>query len=167
MPLPNREHLEFICRHMNETFKIPFYLYNSNGELLFKSISSHRQNPMSTATIDDLIQLIKSDDPSEYPLIKSTKLLENYLVVNLKSGDIFYGSMIGGPSIYTNYSEDMLRRVNHDIGLYTDLDRISLYYQSLPVIKNNDLMQIGIHVHYMIYQQVLDLDYVNQQNLRI
>ncbi|MEH7419385.1 helix-turn-helix domain-containing protein [Neobacillus drentensis] len=164
MPIPNRDHLEFICNHMNETFKIPFYLFDSKGELIFEFSAGYRPNPLSTSTICDLGQLVKNEDPSEYPLIKSTELLENYLVINLESGNSFQGSLIGGPSIFTDYSVDMLKRMSHDLGLFTDLDLIVFYYQSLPVIKNNDLTRIGIHVHYMIYHQLLDLDFVIQQN---
>jgi AraC-like DNA-binding protein len=164
MPYLNRDHLEYICRHMNETFKIPFFLLDSKGELLFESSSGYRQNPLYHAKIDYLSQLMKNDDSSEYPIIKSTKLLENYLIVNLQGGDTFQGSIIGGPSVFTNYSEDMIRRMNHDLGFFIDQEFIILYYQSLPVMKLHDLTRTGILVHYMIYHQLLDTDYVIKQN---
>ncbi|MEY2191124.1 helix-turn-helix domain-containing protein [Neobacillus sp. BF23-41] len=164
MPYLNRDHLEYICRHMNETLKIPFYLFDSNGELLFESSSGYRQNPLYHAKLDYLRQLMRNDDSSEYPIIKSTKLLENYLIVNLQGGDTFQGSIIGGPSVFTNYSEDMIRRMNHDLGFFIDQEFIILYYQSLPIMKLHDLTRAGILVHYMIYHQLLDTENVIKQN---
>ena len=84
MPLPNNDHLEYICRQMNETFRIPFFLFDSKGELLFEASSGYRQNPLSLAKIDYLRQLISDNDTSEYPMIKSTKLLEFNRICNFK-----------------------------------------------------------------------------------
>jgi YesN/AraC family two-component response regulator len=100
-------------------------------------------------------------------MIKSTKLLENYLVIKLKSKGSYKGSIVGGPSVYSDYSEDMVKRMIHDLELFSEQEVILLYYQSLPVIKHLDFIRAGILVYYMIYQQLLDTDFVALQNKRM
>lgn len=167
MNLIPQEHLEFICKQMNENLGIPFYLMDSNGEILFEASEGYHQNPLSLEKEIYLQSLIKKDEPSDFPIIKSTNLLKNFIIVNLKSNDTFKGAIVGGPSLYTTPSDDRLRRMFNDWGLFKEKDLIVIHYQSLPIIRHFELIRSGILIHYMVYHKILDTDNVIVQNKQL
>jgi YesN/AraC family two-component response regulator len=162
-----KDHLEFICKQMNENLGIPFFLMDSNGEVLFEASTGYHQNPLSPEKEIYLQSLIKKDEPSDFPIIKSTNLLENFIIVNLESNDTFTGAIVGGPSLFTTPSDDRLKRMFYDSGLFIEQDLISIHYQSLPIIKHIELIRSGILIHYMVYHKILDTENVIVQNKQL
>lgn len=159
-----QEHLEYICKQMNEYLNVPFYLLGSNGDILLEaSTVGSIKNPLSPDKQSYLKKLINKDDPADFPIIRTTVLHENFLIVNLKNCDMFKGAIVGGPTLYRSYQEGELSRLINDMGPFIDHELISVYYNSLPIIKRTNLAQSGILLHYMVYQKILDNDHVNSQ----
>ena len=152
-----QDHLEYICKQMNEHLNVPFYLLGTNGEILLEaSAVGSVQNPFATDIHSYLKKLIKKDDPADFPIIRTTELLENYLIVNIKSNDTFRGAILGGPTLYRGYQKEELSRLINDMGPFIDHELIFIYYNSLPIFKRTNLAHSGILLHYMIYQKILD-----------
>jgi YesN/AraC family two-component response regulator len=55
----------------------------------------------------------------------------------------------------------------HDLGIFALEEFIGFHYQSLPIMKHHELIRSGILVHYMVYQEILDTDYVINQMKRL
>ncbi|MBT2279749.1 helix-turn-helix transcriptional regulator [Priestia megaterium] len=163
MEIPNKDQLTFICKQMADTFKLPFFLFDSKKELIFQTSPNSPQSPIIFYEIEYIKILLDENMCNNYPLIKSTKLLENFLVINLKHNDNCEGAMVVGPFIYKKYPIEILKELISNFGLSSEIKSLLAYYESIPLVKRIDLIRYGIILYYMIYRKELDL----QQMLKL
>ncbi|WP_144635523.1 helix-turn-helix domain-containing protein [Priestia megaterium] len=164
MEIPNKEQLTFICENMTETFKLSFFLFNKEKELIFQ-ISPHSSQPsLSPHKIDHIKILINEEVCNDYPLIKPTKFLENFLIINLKHKDNFEGAMVVGPFMYKKYPLGILKEFINSLDTLEETKSLLSYYESIPIVKRVDLIRHGIILYYMIYQKELDLQHMFKLN---
>ena len=102
------EDMDFLCRCSFETFKIPFYFVNGDGDILFSYTYPTVQNPVFP-NLKPVFRLLLESRPEFHsedriPVIITTKHMENFFCIDVKSRKTFLGAIIAGPSIASDIS---------------------------------------------------------------
>lgn len=159
------EDIEYICRLLFESFKMPVYFLDSTNELFFSFTYGHLSNPLSPDMSKVFIDLFRGTDSYKHPVIKSTKLLENYFAVNLCVEESFLGKFIVGPSVYSQINSaavDALIFTNNILLSYKR--ELINYYKALSVMDYSRLVSSSQLLNLVIYNQRIDLNTVIEKN---
>jgi YesN/AraC family two-component response regulator len=161
---PVLDDLKYICKLMFDTFEIPVFFLNEKGDLVFEFSSSYVHNPLYLSKKDLLNQLYHPEDPSQFPVLRTTNYFENFFSICLKIDDIFKGTIIVGPSVQSELSEEMIKGIINDFGISKKKNDVIHYFKSLPVLSNLKLINASMLLYYMIYNVKLDIATIVQQN---
>ncbi|WP_176550437.1 MULTISPECIES: helix-turn-helix domain-containing protein [unclassified Bacillus (in: firmicutes)] len=157
------ENIEYICRLVFESCKVPVTFFNQNDEIVIEFPKPPIQNPIISDKKERFIQLICTDAPSDFPVLKTTNYLENYLIITLPTG-----SFIAGPCLYKAISDDLITGILNDNNLSNMYKNVLIsYYQQLPTMSQIKFMHTGLLIYYMIFQQKLDVGEVIQKNVLV
>ncbi|MBM7570570.1 helix-turn-helix domain-containing protein [Aquibacillus albus] len=166
--LPNSEHLNYICKIISQSYDLPVFLLDKNGKLQFEAASNFVENPLLQSKEELLNQLFNPNDSGEFPIIRITSYLENFISIALKDRAGFSGSILVGPIIDSRLTEEMLEALMRDLNISRDKkEEIVPYYKELPVKSKMKIIYISLHLYYMIYQKPLDPAEVIEKNRKI
>ncbi|WP_307435640.1 helix-turn-helix domain-containing protein [Bacillus sp. V2I10] len=122
-------------------------------------------NPFYSSRKEQFGELYHKDDPHNFPIFRSSDYQENYISICFREENNLQGTIIVGPSIYSELSEEMINGVMNDFHLFRNKkEEITYYYQSMPIINKVKLMNIGILLYYTLYNKKLDIDAVRKKN---
>lgn len=149
-------HIEYVCKLIFESYKLPVLFINSNNAILFNFTYEYLKNPV-TSKKDILNELLPFDTLSTIPKIITTKYNENFFCVNLIKEGIYIGTFIAGPSIFAATDISTIDNL-------IDKNKLSLiykkpllhYFSLLKVIDPTRLISISQFLHYSIYNEPLD-----------
>jgi AraC-like DNA-binding protein len=163
-----------LCSLVSETFGLSVFWFNPDGEISLE-ISHHQiLNPLYQEKKQILFDLLKfvPDQEHSNPYIKKTLFLENYLIMSIISNNIFEGTVLIGPSIPYHLSDDEMNRLINATKAFTYKKRLVRYYQSVPVISNEKLVNMSVMINYIFNQKLVkfesilheDYDQMNMDN---
>jgi YesN/AraC family two-component response regulator len=155
-------HLEYICKLIYDTYLIPIYLLDEHGKIKYEAINNNDFS-LYPYQINYLEELFLLDDPNQFPIIRSSKYMEDFIVITLYDGHKFRGKIIVGPTISVQLSEDEIKILMSDLNVKFN-DNIVAYYRSLSVHSDLQLINISLQIYYMVYRQILDRAEVLEQN---
>ena len=108
---------------------------------------------------EHLTDIYQENDPFNLPLFRSNNYLENFVLIHIENHDDIKGTIIIGPTIHSKDSDDMI------IKFQKDLNQMITFKKDLPIISvylrlKTTLIDMGILLHYMIFNEKLDVDIV-------
>ncbi|MEH6944056.1 AraC family transcriptional regulator, partial [Bacillus sp. JJ722] len=156
--------LEYICKLMYESFKVPVFYLDKEGEIIFDFSSNYKHTSLYVSKKNLLHQLFHCDNPHEFPVHVTTNYMENYFSISLKDKNLYKGTIIVGPSIHTEITKEMIKGLLIEYNISKNETDIIHYYQSLPIISHLQFIYMSMHFYYMIYNEKLDISSILQQN---
>jgi YSIRK-targeted surface antigen transcriptional regulator len=162
--IPAVKDLEYICKLMYETYKIPIFFLDSNGEIVLEFSSNYVHHPLYASKQGIIQQLFHPDDPQQFPIFRTTNYLESFFSICLKDNDGFQGVITMGPTLSSPLSEVMIKGLINDFHLHKEQHSVIHYYQSLPVLNSLKFIHISMLLYYMIYKEQLDIPMILQHN---
>lgn len=108
-------------------------------------------------------------DPSvgkEDPSIVRTMFFENYILIRIGNDLNDEGTIILGPSLPFSLIEHKINGLINDTHLFANREQVYHYYQSVPVITHERLINITILVNQMFNHELIEAEDVVQDNLR-
>ncbi|MFP7298951.1 helix-turn-helix domain-containing protein [Neobacillus niacini] len=154
------EEIDYICKLLFNTYKIPISFFDHNGNLAVEHSLNEHSFHLFHSKID---LLITEDNHYTFPIFKSTTTLENFFLIQIPS----QGSLLVGPVLYSKLSEASIKGLSHDLHEKGNREEIIQYYQALPVLSNLNFINMSMVFYYMLFQQQLDLVELLQKNKQL
>jgi len=159
-----KEDLQYICQLISEVHQIPVYYVNQFGEFEYEfSRNDLRKNPYYVPFKEQISVYTYEEDPNDFPIFFSNSNL-NFFFVNLKKTDLFLGTIIVGPSLESEISDENITKIMDAFKGNVNKRNLIEYYQSIPIVDRQQLLKISLMVYYLIYNKTLDKQFVIQNN---
>ncbi|GAE34741.1 helix-turn-helix domain-containing protein [Halalkalibacter akibai] len=158
--------VEYICKLVYDTFKLPVVYYNQNDEPIFE-FGVRAKPPTFTPSKKAQLELLNSVQKarSGAPVLTSSYPIENFLSLVVDFSGDQLGTMIIGPSLYHVVQNEMIKGFKNDLHLTVDEERLKNYFSSLPIVPKSTLLHIGQMTYYLLYHKKIDiLDIVELHN---
>lgn len=161
------EEIKFVSKLMFDILKIPVYFLDKNNNLIFSFEHKYNNNPLldNKKTFTELFYDINN---CNFPIIKSTKYLENYFAINLKKDKTFLGKLIVGPSIFSPVNEETINKIIlvNNLRINYKIDLIK-FYSSLKIMDYTHLVNASALLYYCIYNKMVEPSTIIEENSSI
>ncbi|MBJ8205975.1 AraC family transcriptional regulator, partial [Bacillus cereus] len=97
-------------------------------------------------------------------MFRGNHYLENFVFIRVKDHEEIQGTIIIGPTTYPKVTDEMASKLMKAFHANEKIQEGLSYYQSILEMKKMTLLHIGIFLHYMIFQERLDIDTVWKKN---
>lgn len=166
--LPNQGQLEYISEIFSQSYDLPVFLLNKEGELRFESASTFLLNPLLRSRAEMLTQLFNPLDSHEFPIIRITRYLENFISIALRDSQAYHGAMIIGPILDSRLTEEMVEALILDLKIPNDKkEEVLNYYKELPTKSKMKIIYMSLQLYFMLYRKTLDPSEVIEKNRSI
>lgn len=166
--LEDNEGAQYICKLLYESLQIPVFLLDSDRKIELSLPSSLECAPW-VHNIDELLSEIAETSyednnlnsvgsTSGKPIIRTTNFLENYIVLHLSSESSNGGSIVIGPSLYTQLTDDNMASLmrDHKVSFQQQAQWIK-YYHSLTVLNKMRRYYIAMLLYSLVTGKTLTL----------
>src|SRR5690625_1230001 len=161
-------HLKYICNIFNQSSELSVFLLDKQGKLYFESASSYYNNPLYQSKEELFQKLMNPNDSYEFPIIRTTSYLENFISIALNDGHESIGTILAGPVIDSRLTEEMIQALSLDLNVSSNQKEAFMsYYHSLTFLSKMKIIYLSLNLYYMIYQRQLDPDEVIERNRSI
>ncbi|WP_248547724.1 helix-turn-helix transcriptional regulator [Paenibacillus odorifer] len=166
--LEDKERVQYICKVMYESQQIPVFLLDANREIEFAMPSSIECAPWVHNLNEPLSEITKSFNrennsngngrTSTIPIVRATNFLENYIILHLPSDNSNEGSIVIGPSLYAQPTEDSVVSLmrDHEVPLKFQEQWLN-YYRSLTVLNKMRLYHTAMLLYSLVTGKTLTL----------
>ncbi|OMD79924.1 MULTISPECIES: AraC family transcriptional regulator [Paenibacillus] len=166
--LEDKERVQYICKVMYESQQIPVFLLDANREIEFAMPSSIECAPWVHNLNEPLSEITKSFNrennsngngrTSTIPIVRTTNFLENYIILHLPSDNSNEGSIVIGPSLYAQPTEDSVVSLmrDHEVPLKFQEQWLN-YYCSLTVLNKMRLYHTAMLLYSLVTGKTLTL----------
>ncbi|KXO04343.1 helix-turn-helix domain-containing protein [Bacillus paranthracis] len=156
--------IQYICNLIHETFFVPVYFLSEKGEILDYATCYGISSPFYSSQEEHFQKLYQEIDLFNFPLFRGNDYLENFIFLRVKNQEGIRGTIVIGPTTYPKVTDEMATKLMKTLQMDNKIQEGLSYYQSLPEVKKIKLLQIGIFLHFMIFQEKLDIDTVWKKN---
>ncbi|UPK41428.1 helix-turn-helix domain-containing protein [Paenibacillus pabuli] len=156
------------CKLIAELFDMSIFFVSSTGEVQFELMGNRILNPLYKNDKQFFFSVL-GFDPSvckEDPSIVRTMFFENYILIRIGNDLNDEGTIILGPSLPFSLSEHKINGLINDTHLFANREQVFHYYQSVPVIPHERLINITILVNQMFNHELIEAEDVVQDYLR-
>ncbi|MEK3987112.1 AraC family transcriptional regulator [Paenibacillus sp. FSL K6-3166] len=167
--LDDHEGAQYICKALYESLQIPVFLLDSDRGIELALPSTSELAPW-VYNINDLISEITDSTNHEnhsnndnswnasIPIIRTTNFLENYILLDLPFEHNGGGTIVMGPSLFTQLSGDSISSLMRDNEVpYGLQDQCLTYYRNLPVMNRMRLYHTAMLLYSLITGKTLTL----------
>ncbi|MEK3946642.1 helix-turn-helix domain-containing protein [Paenibacillus sp. FSL H3-0310] len=166
--LEDKERVQYICKVMYESQQIPVFLLDATREIEFAMPSSIECAPWVHNLNEPLSEITKSFNrennsngngrTSTIPIVRTTNFLENYIILHLPSDNSNEGSIVIGPSLYAQPTEDSVVSLmrDHEVPLKFQEQWLN-YYRSLTVLNKMRLYHTAMLLYSLVTGKTLTL----------
>ncbi|RJS59000.1 helix-turn-helix domain-containing protein [Bacillus sp. PK3_68] len=156
--------LPYICDIIYRVHNIPVYYVNQFGEIEYEFSSGDlRDNPYYYSFKEQISVYTYEDNPTDFPIFFSNSNL-NFFFVNLKETSLFLGTIILGPTLESEISEEDISKIMDAFKGSLNKRKLIEYYHSIPIIDHQQFLTISLLVYYLVYHKKLDQTMVIQNN---
>ncbi|MGG5784870.1 helix-turn-helix domain-containing protein [Bacillus albus] len=156
--------IQYLCDLVHKTFNVPVHILSTDKKILYHSTSDDVCSPFFSSKEEHLSDIYQENDPCNLPLFRSNSYLENFVLIHIANHDYIKGTIIIGPTILPKGSDDMTLKLREGCNSNDKIQKRLAYYQCLSEIKKNTLIDMGILLHYMIFNEKLDVGIVLEKN---
>nr|WP_186811729.1 helix-turn-helix domain-containing protein [Paenibacillus xylanexedens] len=151
-----------------ELFDMSIFFVSSTGEVKFELLGNRMLNPLYKNDKQFFFSVLEFD-PSAYkeaPSVVRTKFYENYILIHIGNDQNNEGTIILGPSLPFSLIEHKINGLINDTHLFAHREQVYHYYQSVPVIPHEKLIDIAILVNQIFNHELIEAEDVIQDYLR-
>ncbi|MED1558650.1 helix-turn-helix domain-containing protein [Bacillus paramycoides] len=156
--------IQHLCDLLHKTFNVPIHILSTDKKILYHSTSDDVCSPFYSSKEEHLSDIYQENDPYNLPLFRGNNFLENFVLIHITNHDYIKGPIIIGPTIHPKGSDDMAIKLRKEFNSNDKIQERLAYYQCLPEIKKATLIDMGILLHYMIFNEKLDVGIVLEKN---
>ncbi|MBY0598584.1 helix-turn-helix domain-containing protein [Bacillus bingmayongensis] len=160
----NSVNVKELCHLIHQIFSIPIHFLSKNKDILYQSSCQGVCSPFFSSKKEQLMTLFHKDDPLNFPLIRANDYLENFGLIHITGHKSIEGTFIVGPSVYPKLTDKMVNNLLNKSNLTIRAQDALNYYHSVPTVKKITLIHICILLHYIIYNERLDVKSVWKRN---
>ncbi|GAE31536.1 helix-turn-helix domain-containing protein [Alkalihalobacillus hemicellulosilyticus] len=144
------------CTIIAEAFEMPVLFINTNGEVTYENYSGQILNPLYENQKEKLFNPLnfKPEVQFKTPVIRKSAFSEKFILLSIVKKTTFYGTVIIGPSLSYPFSEDRISGIINDFRAFFYRGSVLQYYQSLPIIKPDKLVNISI-IAFKLFNNIL------------
>ncbi|MBP3971892.1 helix-turn-helix domain-containing protein [Bacillus sp. WL1] len=156
--------IDYLCNLVHNTFYVPVYFLSEKGEILHSFTCYDTDSPFYSSKEEHFQALYQENDPYNFPVFRGNHYLENFVFIRVKDHEEIQGTIIIGPTTYPKVTDEMASKLMKAFHANEKIQEGLSYYQSILEMKKMTLLHIGIFLHYMIFQERLDIDTVWKKN---
>ncbi|KAB2393476.1 MULTISPECIES: helix-turn-helix domain-containing protein [Bacillus cereus group] len=156
---------KYVCQLLFQTFEVPVHFLDKDKNVIYKYICNDMSNPFYSSKCEQFNDLYWDDDLFNFPIIRTTDYLENFILIHIVSEKIMHGTFIIGPVLYSTDLESMINRILNDRFVILKKQETINYYQSLPIFKRSTLLHVSVLLYYMIYGEKIEVSTVEKENI--
>lgn len=156
------------CKLIAEIFDMSIFYVSSTGEVQFELLGNRILNPLYKNDKHFFFTVL-GFDPSvckEDPSVVRTMFFENYILIRVGNDLNDEGTIILGPSLPFTLIEHKINGLINDTHLFANREQVYRYYQSVPVITHERLINITILINQMFNLELIEAEDVVQDYLR-
>ncbi|WP_346888005.1 helix-turn-helix domain-containing protein [Clostridium sp. UBA1056] len=146
------ETVKELCKLASDTFHLSSFIVDPIGKILFESANNQMLNPLYSNEKINLFRSLNFEPDKKYnfPVIRKSHFFERYIIISIMENDIIQGSVLIGPSTPVTLSELNINILINDFQAFTKREQILNYYGAIPILQNQELINISIILFYMI-----------------
>lgn len=153
----SEEQIAYICKLMYDNFKMTATYVNTSKEIAAQAGDMMPANPFFSHAGDWLEQLKLEEALFQFPFIRSINELENYVIVQVQRDSAYAGSVIVGPSLYTEITAEAAQGIINDFRTKaSNAEMIQPYLAAIPIMKRMSLLHASVLLYYLIYGRELN-----------
>lgn len=152
--------IQHLCDLAHKAFNAPVHILSTDKKILYHSTSDDVYSPFYSSKEEHLSDIYQENDPFNLPLFRCNSYLENFVLIHIENHDHIKGTIIIGPTIHPKGSDDMTIKLQKEFKSNDKIQERLAYYQCLSEIKKTTLIDMGILLHYMIFNEKLDVGIV-------
>ncbi|HDR4909524.1 TPA: helix-turn-helix domain-containing protein [Bacillus cereus] len=156
--------IEYLCKLVHNTFYVPVYFLSEEGEIFHSFTCYDTNSPFYASKKEHFQALYQGNDPYNFPVFRGNHYLENFVFIRIKNHEGIKGTIVIGPTTYPKVTDEMAGKLVKAFHASEKMQEGLSYYQSLLEMKKMTLLHIGVFLHYMIFQERLDIDTVWKKN---
>ncbi|MEH7493868.1 helix-turn-helix domain-containing protein, partial [Neobacillus niacini] len=155
-----------LCNLVSKTFNITTFFINPKGEITYESKNILDLNPLYKNEKQNLFKVIKfiPEKGYDFPVIRSSFFLENYITISVYQKNIFEGTVLIGPSVSYPIAEKNITGFINDTQAYFYRKQVFQYYKEIPTIQQEKLIDISLVAFHMFNGILLSFDNVLDKN---
>ncbi|WP_077620637.1 helix-turn-helix domain-containing protein [Litchfieldia sinesaloumensis] len=155
-----------LCKLLSDIHDVSIFFVTTSGDIAFECIDGRILNPLYLNDKENLFSLLDLEPNTQYhiPIIKRTYFFENYILISVLHDDTFIGTVIIGPTLPYVLFEQKIHGIINDFHSFANREQVFNYYQTVPVITKEKLLDISVASYYMINQILLSTEAVAYQN---
>lgn len=156
-----------ICDIISLAFEMPIFFVNKTGEVLYENVNGRPLNPFYNNEKEILYGLLNFDptQQTDFPVIKGTYFFENYILISVLQNSQWVGTVIIGPTLPYAFFEQQITGMINDFQMFINKEQVFNYFKSLPVMKNEKLLNISSTCYYLLNQTLLSPSLIQSNNL--
>lgn len=159
-------HTKKLCKTISDMFDVSTFLVTPTGDIAFECLDNRILNPLYQNDKQKLFTLLDFDpkEKCDFPVIKKTYFYENYILISILKDNQFIGTVIIGPTVpYVLYEQKINGIINDFLGL-ANRKQVFNYYETIPVIPKEKLINLSVISFYMINHIILTAEDVEYEN---
>ncbi|MFY4674995.1 helix-turn-helix domain-containing protein [Bacillus anthracis] len=149
--------LKYVCHLIHQSFSIPIHFLTPNNHILFEYKNKRNYNPLYSCKEDHLDISSEKNKLDNFPILRTNCCLENFIFIHINNQESIKGTLIVGPSIEKKISHDMVMQLIHIFNSDIAIKDITDYFDSVPVYNKLLFIHIGLLLHYIIFNEKLDM----------
>ncbi|MEK4660695.1 helix-turn-helix domain-containing protein [Priestia sp. FSL H7-0729] len=156
------------CQLIAELFDMSIFFVSSTGEVKLELLGNRILNPLYKNDKQFFFTMLGFDPsiPKENPSMVRTMFFENYILIRIGNHLNDEGTVIIGPSLPFSLIEHKINGLINDTHLFANREQVYHYYQSVPVVPHERLINIAILVNQMFNHELIEAEDVAQDHLR-
>ncbi|MED0971549.1 helix-turn-helix domain-containing protein [Bacillus paramycoides] len=156
--------IQNLCKLIHKSFSVPIHFLSKDKDILFEFTSTDMCNPFYSQKEEQLSELYENDDPNNFPIIKTNRFLEKYILIHIEDNEYVTGTLAIGPFICQKISKDTVITFKREVDKKIENQDGIAYFDSIPVVQKLTLIHISILFYYLIFNKKLDAITVWEQN---
>lgn len=140
-----------------DVFEIPICFFHKNEEIYFEFKEDLLHNPLNffrKSAYDQQTELLKNFSP--YPRVRKSKFFERYILMSIFEADEFLGTLVVGPSIPKQLSQNQLLVLLKDWQAFSLREQVMNYYEKLPIYSTHKLIKISKLLFQLLNNQSIE-----------
>jgi AraC-like DNA-binding protein len=153
------------CKLISELFELSVFFIGPAGDVLVECLDDRILNPLYGNDKQLFFNVLEFEPAicKEIPVIRKTLFFENYISMSVVSNQGFEGTIIVGPSLPFTLFEHKINGLINDTNLFANREHVFHYYQSLPIIAYERLVNIAVLIYQMFSGKFIAADQIQDQ----
>ncbi|MEY8742876.1 helix-turn-helix domain-containing protein [Bacillales bacterium AN1005] len=154
------------CMLLSGLHGVSIFFVSPVGDIIFECTDNRVLNPLYNNDKMNLFTFLEfqPDKQHRIPIIKKTYFFENYIFVSVLDEGRFIGTVIIGPTLPYELSEQKIIGIINDFHKFALKELVVNFYQMTPIFTKEKLINLSLLSYYIINQTLLSSDVVSKEN---